>query len=267
MRKRGDRLTKFVSLIFPAPPLLLRISTSEAFRCVTRCPFPIPSPRQFFFAYRLSFCSSGGSGGDFAHNIGITRVTRANDLFHGFSASRTCVEPGITRDTEFSISTSLTFGGLRATATNVRTFLSPALPNANPRSCSPARAASTAAFSAVILVWKAIPSITLVMSTIFPNFGDIVHGAHYVIHRAVLPFYAFRWPPDPSPGGVIGVLPYRGVNRSMLAAVSSAAEARRSVRKRVRCCRRKFRPCASIDRAQASRTALTVMGLTTAASF
>ena len=37
---------------------------------------------------------------------------------------------------------------------------------AKPRPCSPARAASTAAFSARMLVWKAIPSITLMMSAI-----------------------------------------------------------------------------------------------------
>ena len=38
---------------------------------------------------------------------------------------------------------------------------------ANPRPCSPARAASTAAFSASRLVWNAMPSITLMMSAIF----------------------------------------------------------------------------------------------------
>mmetsp|Transcript_16667 Transcript_16667/g.31257 ORF Transcript_16667/g.31257 Transcript_16667/m.31257 type:complete len:244 (+) Transcript_16667:659-1390(+) len=37
----------------------------------------------------------------------------------------------------------------------------------NPRPCSPARAASTAAFSARMLVWKAMPSITPMMSPIF----------------------------------------------------------------------------------------------------
>ncbi len=36
---------------------------------------------------------------------------------------------------------------------------------ANPRPCSPARAASTAAFNARMLVWKAMPSITPMMST------------------------------------------------------------------------------------------------------
>ena len=37
---------------------------------------------------------------------------------------------------------------------------------AKPLPCSPARAASTAALSARILVWKAMPSITLMMSEI-----------------------------------------------------------------------------------------------------
>jgi hypothetical protein len=35
---------------------------------------------------------------------------------------------------------------------------------AKPRPCSPARAASTAAFSARMLVWKAMPSMTPMMS-------------------------------------------------------------------------------------------------------
>src|SRR5436309_13074431 len=38
---------------------------------------------------------------------------------------------------------------------------------AKPRSCSPARAASTAAFSARMLVWNAMPSITPMMSAIW----------------------------------------------------------------------------------------------------
>ena len=38
---------------------------------------------------------------------------------------------------------------------------------AKPRPCSPARAASTAALSARMLVWKAMPSITPMMSAIF----------------------------------------------------------------------------------------------------
>ena len=38
---------------------------------------------------------------------------------------------------------------------------------AKPRPCSPARAASTAALSAKMLVWKAMPSITEMMSAIF----------------------------------------------------------------------------------------------------
>ena len=38
---------------------------------------------------------------------------------------------------------------------------------AKPRPCSPARAASTAAFRARMLVWKAMPSMTLMMSAIF----------------------------------------------------------------------------------------------------
>jgi hypothetical protein len=54
---------------------------------------------------------------------------------------------------------------------------------AKPRPCSPARAASTAAFSARMLVWNAMPSITLMMSAIFFELvRDVFHRRHHLIH-------------------------------------------------------------------------------------
>ena len=44
---------------------------------------------------------------------------------------------------------------------------------AKPRPCSPARAASTAALSARMLVWKAMESITPVMSAILRELAEI----------------------------------------------------------------------------------------------
>jgi hypothetical protein len=59
---------------------------------------------------------------------------------------------------------------------------------AKPRPCSPARAASTAAFSARMLVWKAMPSMVPMIS---PMRADeprmLVHGLHHLLHhRAAL---------------------------------------------------------------------------------
>jgi hypothetical protein len=50
-----------------------------------------------------------------------------------------------------------------------------------PRPCSPARAASTAAFKARMLAWKAMPSMTEMMSAYAPRtLGDALHGRHHV---------------------------------------------------------------------------------------
>ena len=65
---------------------------------------------------------------------------------------------------EASTSTRISFAAAALRCARLRT--SPAT-TAKPRPFSPARAASTAAFSARIFVWNAIPSITEMMSTIF----------------------------------------------------------------------------------------------------
>jgi hypothetical protein len=58
---------------------------------------------------------------------------------------------------------------------------------AKPRPCSPARAASTAALSARMLVWKAMPSITPMMSAIFLEL--------WLISSMVLTTWPTTWPP------------------------------------------------------------------------
>ncbi|MCY1554570.1 hypothetical protein D9M68_911500 [compost metagenome] len=78
-------------------------------------------------------------------------------------AAATCAEPAATVSTEVSISALISLAAWAARWARVRT--SPAT-TAKPLPCSPALAASTAAFSAKILVWKAMPSITDTMSEI-----------------------------------------------------------------------------------------------------
>ncbi len=73
----------------------------------------------------------------------------------------TCSEPALTLLTVDSISVLISLAACELRCASERT--SPAT-TAKPRPCSPARAASTAAFSARILVWNAMPSITPVMS-------------------------------------------------------------------------------------------------------
>ncbi len=76
-------------------------------------------------------------------------------------ASSTRRLPSCTRDTLALIRSLISFAAWALRWARVRT--SPAT-TAKPRPCSPARAASTAAFRARMLVWKAMPSITLMMS-------------------------------------------------------------------------------------------------------
>ncbi len=72
--------------------------------------------------------------------------------------------PACTRSTDSLIRSAISFAALALRCASART--SPAT-TAKPRPCSPARAASTAAFNARILVWKEIPLITLMISLIF----------------------------------------------------------------------------------------------------
>ena len=78
-------------------------------------------------------------------------------------ACSTSLLPSVTLVTESSISCLISLAAAAERCARLRTSEAT---TAKPRPCSPARAASTAAFNARILVWKAIPSITLIMSTI-----------------------------------------------------------------------------------------------------
>ena len=70
--------------------------------------------------------------------------------------------PASTRFTESLIRFLIS---IAASAERLARLRTSAATTAKPRPCSPARAASTAAFSARILVWNAMPSITAMMST------------------------------------------------------------------------------------------------------
>ncbi len=96
--------------------------------------------------------------------MSVTRVTALTMSCMVSPALSTNTEPVSTRDTESSISALISFAACALRLARLRT--SPAT-TAKPRPCSPARAASTAAFSARMFVWNAMPSITLMMSAIF----------------------------------------------------------------------------------------------------
>ena len=72
--------------------------------------------------------------------------------------------------TESSISRRIS---LEASAERCARLRTSEATTAKPRPCSPARAASTAAFSARMLVWKAIPSITAMISDMRPALRSI----------------------------------------------------------------------------------------------
>ena len=80
------------------------------------------------------------------------------------SAWCTSADPSATLSTAVSIRSLISFAAFALRWASVRT--SDATP-AKPRHCSPARAASTAALSARMLVWKAMPSMTEMISAIF----------------------------------------------------------------------------------------------------
>ena len=93
--------------------------------------------------------------------MSVTRCTLVTMSVIVVPASVTRREPDSTRSTLVAISDLISLAASALRCASERT--SPAT-TAKPRPCSPARAASTAAFSARMLVWKAIPSITPMMS-------------------------------------------------------------------------------------------------------
>ncbi|MCW0414603.1 hypothetical protein NB689_000357 [Xanthomonas sacchari] len=93
--------------------------------------------------------------------MSVTRCTEATISCMVVPAWPTRAEPSATRSTDSSISPLISLAALAERWASVRTSLAT---TAKPRPCSPARAASTAALSARMLVWKAMPSITPMMS-------------------------------------------------------------------------------------------------------
>ena len=96
--------------------------------------------------------------------ISLTFLTALTISSSVLPDSPTRREPSSTRSTLSLIRPLISFAAPAERCARLRT--SPAT-TAKPLPCSPARAASTAAFSASKLVWKAISSITPIISAIF----------------------------------------------------------------------------------------------------
>ncbi len=96
--------------------------------------------------------------------MSVTRCTDETMSAMVRPAWSTSCEPSVTRCTESPIRSLISLAAADERCASVRTSLAT---TAKPRPCSPARAASTAAFRARILVWNAMPSMTLMMSAIF----------------------------------------------------------------------------------------------------
>ncbi|VWC38335.1 hypothetical protein BUB20358_06787 [Burkholderia ubonensis] len=98
--------------------------------------------------------------------MSVTRRTACTISSIVEPARATSSEPLCTLSAESPISCLISFAAVALRCASERT--SPAT-TAKPRPCSPARAASTAAFSARMLVWNAMPSIVPMMSTTLPE--------------------------------------------------------------------------------------------------
>ncbi len=95
--------------------------------------------------------------------VSATRCTDCTMPSMAVPASPTRRAPSSTRSTEAPMSWRISLAAAALRCASVRTSLAT---TAKPRPCSPARAASTAAFSARMLVWKAMESMTPTMSAI-----------------------------------------------------------------------------------------------------
>ncbi|CCJ75175.1 FIG00453152: hypothetical protein [Cronobacter muytjensii 530] len=102
--------------------------------------------------------------------ISFTRVTECTTSSIVSPARAASVLPVLIRFTDSSINAAISFAACALRCERLRTS---AATTAKPRPCSPARAASTAAFSARILVWKEILFITSVMSAILRELAEI----------------------------------------------------------------------------------------------
>ncbi|CUI28170.1 Uncharacterised protein [Achromobacter xylosoxidans] len=102
--------------------------------------------------------------------MSVTRLTEATTSCMVVPAFSAWPAPSATLLTDASISVLTSRAACALRCANDRT--SPAT-TAKPLPCSPARAASTAAFSARMLVWNAIPSMTETISEILRELAEI----------------------------------------------------------------------------------------------
>ncbi|CAB3927603.1 hypothetical protein LMG3412_06014 [Achromobacter deleyi] len=102
--------------------------------------------------------------------MSVTRFTDDTISCIVAPARSTCCEPAPTLVTESSIRPLISLAAWALRWASERT--SPAT-TAKPLPCSPARAASTAAFSARMLVWKAMPSMTDTISEILRELAEM----------------------------------------------------------------------------------------------
>lgn len=134
-------------------------STREAFCCVTLSISEIAANLRYASTLFIR------GGGDFLHDMCDTR-DGINNSAHGFPCRCHLIRPGSINLTDSLIKPSISFAAWALRLASVRTSLAT---TANPRPCSPARAASTAAFSARIFVWKAILLMTAVIRKFSSN--------------------------------------------------------------------------------------------------
>ncbi|CAB3918452.1 hypothetical protein LMG26691_05411 [Achromobacter animicus] len=113
-------------------------------------------------------CSSEAA--EISPMMSVTRFTEATISCIVAPARSTCCEPAPTLDTESSIRLLISLAAWALRCASERT--SPAT-TAKPLPCSPARAASTAAFSARMLVWNAMPSMTDTISEILRELAEM----------------------------------------------------------------------------------------------
>ena len=132
-------------------------STSAAFRCVvwSICATASPiCPMSWLCSLLAALISP---------MMSVTRRMAVTTSVIVAPALPTSCDPCSTRSTLSVISRLISLAASALRPARLRTSLAT---TAKPRPCSPARAASTAAFRARMLVWKAMPSITLMMSAI-----------------------------------------------------------------------------------------------------
>src|SRR5260221_3948106 len=132
-------------------------STSEAVCCVALS----RSPTAWFTCTIPELCSLVADA--ISPMICETRFTLVTTSPMVWPAPSASLAPASTRCTESVMRLLISFA---ASAEPCARLLTSPATTAKPRPCSPARAASTAAFNARMLVWKAIESITPMMSPI-----------------------------------------------------------------------------------------------------